>query len=85
MANSNSIQCNTIDSVMLFLFTGSTELVLLNFYADWCRFSQMLAPIWDELADKVKADFPEEGKVTIGKVDAESEQSLATRLATFFI
>ena len=34
----------------------NNDLVLVNFYADWCRFSNMLAPIWDQTADRVAAD-----------------------------
>ena len=29
---------------------GGVEVVLVNFYADWCRFSQMLAPVFDQTA-----------------------------------
>ena len=32
------------------------EFVFINFYADWCRFSNMLSPIWDEFADKAKTE-----------------------------
>lgn len=35
------------------LFAASNELVFLNFYAEWCRFSNILAPIFNEAADKV--------------------------------
>ncbi|XP_033610607.1 endoplasmic reticulum resident protein 44 isoform X2 [Cryptotermes secundus] len=58
---------------------ASNELVLINFYADWCRFSNMLAPIFDEAADKVAAEFPEPGQVIMGKVDCDKEGSIATR------
>ena len=38
------------------IFIDSTladnEFVFINFYADWCRFSNMLAPVWDEAAEK---------------------------------
>lgn len=56
-----------------FLSSASNELVLINFYADWCRFSNMLAPIFDEAADKVTADFNEPGQVVMGKVDCDKE------------
>jgi thiol-disulfide isomerase/thioredoxin len=32
---------------------SSHELVFINFYANWCRFSQMLEPIYDEFATKL--------------------------------
>jgi endoplasmic reticulum resident protein 44 len=33
----------------------------------------MLAPIFDEAADKVAAEFPESGQVVMGKVDCDRE------------
>lgn len=58
---------------------GNNELVFINFYADWCRFSNILAPTWDETADKVKEQFPDEGRVVVGKVDCDAESSIASR------
>lgn len=51
----------------------------MNFYADWCRFSNLLQPIFDEAADTVAKDFPEQGKVVMGKVDCDKETSIASR------
>ena len=31
----------------------SYDFLLINLYADWCRFSQQLKPIFDQAADKV--------------------------------
>ncbi|XP_064079064.1 endoplasmic reticulum resident protein 44-like isoform X1 [Macrobrachium nipponense] len=58
---------------------GNNELVFINFYADWCRFSNILAPTWDEAADKIKQEFPDEGRVVIGKVDCDAQSSIASR------
>jgi len=58
---------------------ASNELVFINFYAEWCRFSNLLQPIFDEAADKVKEDFPEAGKVVMAKVDCDQESSVASR------
>lgn len=33
----------------------------------------MLAPIFDEAADKVVAEFPSAGQVVMGKVDCDKE------------
>lgn len=33
----------------------------------------MLAPIFDEAADKVKEHFPDAGQVVMGKVDCDKE------------
>lgn len=62
-----------------FLFLASNELVFINFYADWCRFSNLLMPIFDEASDKVSQEFPEAGKIVMGKVDCDKETSVATR------
>lgn len=58
---------------------ASNELVFINFYADWCRFSNLLMPIFDESAEAVAKEFPESGKVVMGKVDCDAESSVATR------
>ncbi|KAG5886539.1 hypothetical protein JTB14_002036 [Gonioctena quinquepunctata] len=58
---------------------ASNELVFINFYADWCRFSNLLMPIFDEAADAVAKEFPEQGKVVMGKVDCDKEGSISTR------
>lgn len=39
----------------------------------------MLMPIFDEAADAVKKEFPEAGKVVMGKVDCDKESSIASR------
>ncbi|KAF0303787.1 Endoplasmic reticulum resident protein 44 [Amphibalanus amphitrite] len=57
---------------------GSTELVLINFYADWCRFSNMLEPIWDEGADLVAKKLDSK-RVLMAKVDCDKEDKLSSR------
>ncbi|CAF0823024.1 unnamed protein product [Brachionus calyciflorus] len=52
------------------------ELVFVNFYASWCRFSQMLEPIFNEFADKVAAEIPD-GRVSVARVDCEAEGTIA--------
>lgn len=42
----------------VFIFLADNELVFLNFYAEWCRFSNLLQPIFDEAADKVNQTKP---------------------------
>lgn len=46
-------------------------ITLVDFYAVWCGPCRMLAPIIDEIAKEF------EGKVNVGKVDIDSEQSTA--------
>ncbi|CAB3373589.1 Hypothetical predicted protein [Cloeon dipterum] len=74
--NSNAVQLNAlnIDSIL-----ATNELVMINFYADWCRFSNMLSPIWDEAAALIAKEFPEPGRVLLAKVDCDAEGSIATR------
>jgi len=75
--NSGAIQLNpdNIESTL-----KDNELVFINFYADWCRFSNMLAPVWDEAADKINEKFKDRpGKVAVGKVDCDKESSLGSR------
>lgn len=74
--NGGAIQLSSsnIDSIL-----SSNQVVFINFYANWCRFSQMLDPIYNELADKVAREFPEQGLVAIGKVDCDSDNAIATK------
>nr|ADD38875.1 Endoplasmic reticulum resident protein ERp44 [Lepeophtheirus salmonis] len=68
-----------LDSTNIDETLANNELVLINFYADWCRFSNMLSPIWDEAANKISEAFPKPGKVVVGKVDCDSQANLGTR------
>ena len=47
------------------------KVVLLNFWATWCRPCTMMAPVLDELAGS------ESEKLTVAKVDVEANQELA--------
>lgn len=53
--------------------------MFINFYAEWCRFSNLLQPIFDEAAEKVREAFPEAGRVVMGKVDCDKESTVASR------
>ncbi|CAF3354346.1 unnamed protein product [Rotaria socialis] len=68
------ITSSNIDSVL-----SSHQVVFINFYANWCRFSQMLNPVYDQLADKVSNEYSEQGLVAIGKIDCDSESSISTK------
>jgi len=54
------------------------EFVFVNFYADWCRFSNMLAPIWDEGAELIQKELAGQS-VMVGKVDCDKHGNLGTR------
>ncbi|XP_011150169.1 endoplasmic reticulum resident protein 44 isoform X1 [Harpegnathos saltator] len=58
---------------------AKNELVFINFYAQWCRFSNLLAPLFDKAASKIKEEFPQPGKVVMAKVDCDQESAVATR------
>ena len=53
------------------------EVVLVDFYADWCGPCQMLAPVLEEL-DK-------EGKVKVVKIDVDSLPELARQFRVMSI
>ena len=40
------------------LSSVTKEVLFLNFYADWCRFSQQLKPIFDKAASTLQTEFP---------------------------
>ncbi len=54
LSDSGAVQLDptNIDSVL-----AANEFVFINFYADWCRFSNLLAPVWDEGADRIAAEL----------------------------
>lgn len=47
--------------------------MFINFYADWCHFSNLLSPVFDEAADKIKEKFSHIGQVVVGKVDCDKQ------------
>ncbi|XP_001359763.3 endoplasmic reticulum resident protein 44 [Drosophila pseudoobscura] len=72
--NSVTVGQHNIDQIL-----ESTELVLLNFYTDWCPFSIRLAPIFEEAARQINNTFWESGRVTIGKVNCDKEENVALK------
>ncbi|KAH8280859.1 hypothetical protein KR054_001722, partial [Drosophila jambulina] len=56
---------------------SSNDLVLLSFYVDWCPYSKLLEPIFEEAAAKVREKFPDEGRVVLGKVNCDEEEIVA--------
>jgi thioredoxin 1 len=53
--------------------------VLVDFWAAWCGPCKMIAPILDELAVEL------DGKLTIGKLDVDENQSTASAYAVYSI
>jgi len=59
--------------------TGSTTGAwLVKFYAPWCGHCKTLAPVWDELVDKL-ADEAGQPIVNVAKVDVTQNRDLGTR------
>jgi len=54
------------------------KVVFINFYADWCMFSQQLAPIFHKAADILHEEFD---NVKLGRVDCEQQQDIALQNA----
>lgn len=51
----------------------SEQPVLVDFYADWCSPCKMMAPIVEELAEKM------EGKLKVGKCNIDENMPLAQK------
>jgi hypothetical protein len=62
----NKVQCGSGFGIQIFLLDFYV-IVKEYFYFFVTRFSNLLAPIWDESADKLAAEMPD-AKVIIGKV-----------------
>jgi len=53
--------------------------VLVDFYAQWCPPCRLLAPILEELVEELK------GKIKIGKLDVDKNQSIASQYGVMSI
>ncbi|MCC6678212.1 MAG: thioredoxin [Phycisphaerales bacterium] len=52
---------------------GSSQPVLVDFWAEWCMPCRMLAPIIDAVAEQFA------GKVKVGKVDTDSNRQISMK------
>ncbi|KFD68794.1 hypothetical protein M514_02733 [Trichuris suis] len=53
---------------------GSADVALVNFHAEWCRFSKMLVPVFSDASNV----FPEPN-IVFGSVDCDRETTLASK------
>ncbi len=57
---------------------SSANIVMLDFYADWCGPCRMVAPIVHEIAD-------EREDVTVGKINVDNDPDLAQKFGVMSI
>uniref|UniRef100_H0X907 Endoplasmic reticulum protein 44 n=1 Tax=Otolemur garnettii TaxID=30611 RepID=H0X907_OTOGA len=69
-----SLDTENIDEIL-----NNADVALVNFYADWCRFSQMLHPIFEEASDVIKEEYPNENQVVFARVDCDQHSDIAQR------
>lgn len=65
----------TFDEVV----SGTTEPVIVDFWAEWCGPCKMVAPILDEIAEE------QEGAVKITKLNVDENPSVAQRFGVMSI
>ncbi|XP_068425462.1 endoplasmic reticulum resident protein 44 [Clinocottus analis] len=73
-AEITSLDSGNIDDVL-----NNAGVSIVNFYADWCRFSQMLHPIFEEASNIAREEFPETKQVVFARVDCDQHSDIAQR------
>ncbi|XP_069075729.1 endoplasmic reticulum resident protein 44 isoform X2 [Pleurodeles waltl] len=69
-----NLESGNIDEIL-----SHADIALVNFYADWCRFSQMLHPIFEEASNLIKEEFPNKNQVLFARVDCDQHSDIAQR------
>ncbi|KAL0985348.1 hypothetical protein UPYG_G00155790 [Umbra pygmaea] len=73
-ADITSLDTGNIEDIL-----NNAGVALVNFYADWCRFSQMLHPIFEEASNIVREEFPDVTQVVFARVDCDQHSDIAQR------
>ncbi|KAG9283609.1 endoplasmic reticulum resident protein 44 [Astyanax mexicanus] len=73
-AEITSLDAGNIDDIL-----NNAGVALVNFYADWCRFSQMLHPIFEEASNVVREEYPDTSQVVFARVDCDQHTDIAQR------
>ncbi|XP_063055738.1 endoplasmic reticulum resident protein 44 [Engraulis encrasicolus] len=69
-----SLDAGNIDDIL-----NNAGVSLVNFYADWCRFSQMLHPIFEEASNVIREEYPDSRDVVFARVDCDQHSDIAQR------
>ncbi|XP_002736479.1 endoplasmic reticulum resident protein 44-like [Saccoglossus kowalevskii] len=69
-----SLNKQNFDSII-----NHNSVVFVNFYADWCRFSQMLKPVFGDAAEVLRKEFPQPGEVLFAELDCDTNGEIAAK------
>ncbi|KAM9805689.1 endoplasmic reticulum resident protein 44 [Syngnathus typhle] len=72
-------EITSLDSANIDDVLNNAAVSLVNFYADWCRFSQMLHPIFEEASNIMREEFPDMKQVVFARVDCDQHSDIAQR------
>ncbi|XP_077454724.1 endoplasmic reticulum resident protein 44 [Stigmatopora argus] len=72
-------EITSLDSANIDDILNNAGVSLVNFYADWCRFSQMLHPIFEEASNIAREEFPDLKQVVFARVDCDQHSDIAQR------
>ncbi|XP_064883787.1 endoplasmic reticulum resident protein 44-like [Oncorhynchus nerka] len=73
-AEITSLDTGNIEDIL-----NNAGVAMVNFYADWCRFSQMLQPIFEEASNIAREEFPDVTQVVFARVDCDQHSDIAQR------
>jgi len=57
----------------------SEDLVVIDFFADWCMPCLIMAPVFEEMSEKYK------GKIKFGKINVDDNQELSAKFKVLSI